>query len=137
MANFYIKKIENTNEASEVNSSTQQANGGSILKTNSQVGIFNRAGTNFYRSGLLDENQGKVFSQSGTNFTPTRSNLSNLIQNQKVKSVLSKFFTNVSNTSDESHNTSSSAIGTSNFDNDTNLNAFAYMNANNGIFNEI
>lgn len=132
MANFYVKKIENANEAPTVNSATNSSNG-AVLKTNSQVGIFNKSGNNFYVNGVLNSAQGKVFDQTGTNYTPTRSNLSNLIQNSKVKSVFNKFFTN-SAASNETHNTSASATGASNWESATNLNAFAYMKANLGIF---
>lgn len=129
MANFYVKKIENTSEASTVNNATNSSNG-AILKTNSQVGIFNKSGNNFYVNGVLNSAQGKVFDQTGTNYTPTRSNLASLIQKETVKSVFNKFFTNSSNASDESHNTSTSAIGASNWESATNLNAFAYMKTN-------
>ena len=129
MANFYVKKIENASEAPTVNSATNSSDG-AILKTNSQVGIFNKSGNNFYVNNVLNGAQGKVFDQTGTNYTPTRSNLASLIQKETVKSVFNKFFTNSSNTSDESHNTSASADGSSNWASAVNLNAFAYMRTN-------
>ena len=130
MANFYVKKIENTGEASTVNSATNSSDG-AVLKTNTQVGIFNKSGNNFYVNGVLNSAQGKVFDQNaGTNYMPTRSNLASLIQKETVKSVFNKFFTNSSNTSDESHNTSASADGSSNWSSAVNLNAFAYMRTN-------
>ena len=88
MANFYVKKIESTGEATEVNSKTNTTGlSGSILKTSTQVGIFNKKGSNFYVNGQLNTNEGVVLSQSGSNFVPTRSNLSNLINNSKIKNV--------------------------------------------------
>ena len=87
MANYYVKKIENTNEATAVNAGTSAATNGAVLKTNSQVGIFRTSGTNFYKNGLLDSSKGTVLSQTGSNFMPTKSNLTSLISNTKVKSV--------------------------------------------------
>jgi len=121
MANYYVKKIESTNEANEVNTGTSAANGGSVLKTNSEVGIFKTSGTNFYKNGVLDSSKGKVFSQSGSNFVPTKNNLTSLISNAKVKSVFNKFF-----------NSNDTGTGTNfnNWESASNLNAFAYMKSN-------
>lgn len=129
MANFYVKKIETGDDAAQIGRETTQTSG-AILKTNSQVGVFNGAGSDFYVNGQLNNAKGKVFNQNaGTNYMPTRNNLSTLIQNSKVKSVFDKFFTN-SSTSDESHNTSESATGSNNWESAVNLNAFAYMRTN-------
>jgi hypothetical protein len=128
MANYYIKKIESTNEATTVNSLTNGVDG-SILKTNSQVGIFNKRGNNFYINGSLNTSQGKVFNQTGTNYMPRRSNLSNLIQNTNVKAVFNKFFSN-STTTDETHAVSNPSSMNTNWSSATNLNAFAYMKSN-------
>jgi len=130
MTNFYVKKIESGDDAAQIGRETNQASG-AILKTNSQVGVFNGSATDFYVNGQLNNAKGKVYNQNaGTNYMPTRSNLSNLIQKETVKSVFNKFFTNSSNTSDESHNTSASADGSSNWSSAVNLNAFAYMRTN-------
>ena len=68
MANFYVKKIENASEAPTVNSATNSSDG-AILKTNSQVGVFNGAGSDFYVNGQLNNAKGKVFNQNaGTNY---------------------------------------------------------------------
>lgn len=121
MANYYVKKIESTNEASAVNTGTSAANGGSVLKTNSEVGIFKTSGTNFYKNGVLDSSKGKVFSQSGSNFVPTKNNLTSLIGNAKVKSVFNKFFNG---------NNAGTGTNFNNWESSSNLNAFAYMKSN-------
>ncbi len=121
MANYYVKKIGDTGEADIVNVGTQAATNGAVLKTNSQVGIFKNSGTNFYKNGELDSTKGKVFSQSGSNFVPTKSNLSTLISNDKVKRVFNKFFNN---------DNVGSGTSFDNWESSSNLNAFAYMKAN-------
>jgi hypothetical protein len=121
MTNYYVKKIESTNEASAVNTGTSAANGGSVLKTNSEVGIFKRSGTNFYKNGVLDSSKGTVLPQSGSNFMPTKNNLTSLISNAKVKSVFNKFFNG---------NNSGTGTNFSNWESASNLNAFAYMKSN-------
>ena len=121
MTNYYVKKIESTNEASAVNTGTSVANGGSVLKTNSEVGIFRTSGTNFYKNGVLDSSKGKVFSQSGSNFVPTKNNLTSLISNAKVKSVFNKFFNG---------NNAGTGTNFNNWESSSNLNAFAYMKSN-------
>ena len=129
MTNFYVKKIESGDSEAQISIETKQASG-AILKTNTQVGVFNGSAADFYIKGQLNTAKGKVYNQNaGTDYMPTRSNLSNLIQNSKVKSVFNKFFTN-SEASDETHNTSASADGSSNWTSAANLNAFAYMRAN-------
>ena len=129
MANFYVKKIESGDDAAQIGRETNQASG-AILKTNSQVGVFNGSATDFYVNGQLNNAKGKVYNQNaGTNYMPTRSNLSNLIQKETVKSVFNKFFTN-STVSDETHNTSASADGSGDWTSAVNLNAFAYMRTN-------
>jgi hypothetical protein len=129
MANFYVKKIESGDDAAQIGRETNQASG-AILKTNSQVGVFNGSATDFYVNGQLNNAKGKVYNQNaGTNYMPTRSNLNSLIQKETVKSVFNKFFTN-STVSDETHNTSASADGSSNWASAVNLNAFAYMRTN-------
>ena len=121
MANYYIKKIENTNEASEVNAGTSAATNGAVLKTNSQVGIFRTSGTNFYKNGVLNSSKGTVLSQTGSNFMPTKSNLTSLISNTKVKSIFNKFFNG---------NNAGNGTNFNNWEGATNLNAFAYMKSN-------
>lgn len=121
MANYYVKKIESTNEASAVNTGTSVANGGTVLKTNSEVGIFKTSGTNFYKNGVLDSSKGKVFSQSGSNFVPTKNNVTSLIGNSKVKSVFNKFFNG---------NNAGTGTNFNNWESSSNLNAFAYMKSN-------
>lgn len=121
MANYYVKKIENTNEASAVNTGTSAATNGAVLKTNSQVGIFRTSGTNFYKNGLLDSSKGTVLSQTGSNFMPTKSNLTSLISNTKVKSVFNKFFNG---------NNAGTGTNFNNWESASNLNAFAYMKSN-------
>ena len=121
MTNYYVKKIESTNESSAINEGTSAANGGSVLKTNSEVGIFRTSGTNFYKNGVLDSSKGKVFSQSGSNFVPTKSNLTSLISNTKVKSVFNKFFNG---------NNAGTGTNFNNWESASNLNAFAYMKSN-------
>ena len=129
MTNFYVKKIESGDSEAQISTETKQASG-AILKTNTQVGVFNGSAADFYVKGQLNTAKGKVYNQNaGTDYMPTRSNLSNLIQNSKVKSVFNKFFTN-STADDETHNTSASADGSSNWASAANLNAFAYMRAN-------
>lgn len=134
MANFYVKKIEDGDDEAQIGRETNQASG-AILKTNSDVGIFKGSAPDFYVNKQLNTAKGKVFSQNtGINFMPTRSNLTNLIRDSLVGSVFNKFFTN-SNVSDESHNTSESADGSStttggNWASAVNLNAFAYMRTN-------
>lgn len=121
MANYYVKKIENTNEASTVNTGTSAATNGAVLKTNSQVGIFRTSGTNFYKNGLLDSSKGTVLSQTGSNFMPTKSNLTSLISNAKIKSVFNKFFNG---------NNAGTGTNFNNWESASNLNAFAYMKSN-------
>lgn len=138
MANYYVKKIENTSEYSEVNSKTSSVSGGSILKTNSQVGVFKNSGTNFYTSsGLLDGSKGFVSGQQGvtdnSNYIPSRDSIESSLRNSTVKSVFKKFFTN---TSGDDHTTAQNT-GVNGWESSTNLNAFAYMRANLGVFNEI
>lgn len=128
MANFYVKKIESTGEATEVNSKTNTTGlSGSILKTTTQVGIFDKKGSNFYVNGQLNTNEGVVLSQSGSNFIPTRSNLSNLINNDKIKNIFNKFF---SNSSGDNHAASNPSSMNTNWEGSSNLNAFAYMKSN-------
>jgi hypothetical protein len=63
---------------------------------------------------------------------PNRDTISNLIKNKaSMKTVFDKFFTNKSG---DTHNTSTSATGSSNWNGAVNLNAFAYMKANLGPF---
>ena len=63
---------------------------------------------------------------------PNRDYVGNLIKNKaNMKNTFDKFFTN---TSGDTH-VSSDATGSSNWENATNLNAFAYMRANLGPFN--
>jgi len=121
MANYYVKKIESPNEASAVNTGTSAANGGSVLKTNSEVGIFKTSGTNFYKNGVLDGTKGTVLSSGNLNFTPTKSNLNNLISNTKVKSIFNKFFNG---------NNAGAGTNFNNWESASNLNAFAYMKSN-------
>jgi hypothetical protein len=121
MTNFYIKKIESTNEANAVNEGTTVANGGSVLKTNSEVGIFKTSGTNFYKNGVLDSSKGKVFSQSSSNFVPTKNNLTSLISNTKIKSIFNKFFNG---------NNAGTGTNFNDWESASNLNAFAYMKSN-------
>ena len=129
MANFYVKKIESGDDAAQIGRETNQASG-AILKTNSQVGVFNGTATDFYVNGQLNNAKGKVYNQNaGTNYMPTRSNLTSLIQKETVKSVFNKFYTN-STVSDETHNTSASADGSGDWTSAVNLNAFAYMRTN-------
>ena len=129
MTNFYVKKIESGDDETQISRETNQASG-AILKTNTQIGVFNGSATDFYIKGQLNTAKGKVYNQNaGTDYMPTRSNLSNLIQNSKVKSVFNKFFTN-SEVDNETHNTSASADGSGNWASAVNLNAFAYMRAN-------
>jgi len=121
MANYYVKKIESTNEAAEVNTGTSAANGGSVLKTNSEVGIFKTSGTNFYKNGVLNSTKGTVLPSNNSNFTPTKSNLTSLISNAKVKSVFNKFFNG---------NDAGTGTNFNNWESASNLNAFAYMKSN-------
>ena len=77
MTNFYVKKIESGDSEAQISTETKQASG-AILKTNTQVGVFNGSAADFYVKGQLNTAKGKVYNQNaGTDYMPTRSNLSN------------------------------------------------------------
>ena len=65
---------------------------------------------------------------SGSRETPSRSNILSQIQDDNIKSVFNKFFTNSSG----SDHTTSADLGDidSGWDNVDNINAFAYMRSN-------
>ena len=139
---YYVKKIGSGDTPTTINNDTGRNEcQGAVLKTETQVGVFRTNGTNFYKSdGKLDGTQGYVSSYldtshnivvQGKNCTPTRSNLTTLISNDRVKSIFNKFFTNSSGDAHAASNPSS----ISNWESASNLNAFAYMQSNgvNGI----
>lgn len=124
MANYYVKSIEGQDNATiqEVNSKTNSVNG-SILKYGGKVGIFNKRGNNFYLAGgVLNSNQGKVMNiDNSRNYTPTKSGMTSLIKNDRIKTLFSKFFNG---------NNAGNGTNFNNWQAGSNLNAFAYMKSN-------
>ena len=126
MAKYYVQRITNEDRTT-VNENVAAADK-SILTDGTKVGIYNKGASAYDGTTLMNSNLPDTTLTS----LPNRDYVGNLIKNKaNMKNTFDKFFTN---TSGDTH-VSSDATGSSNWENATNLNAFAYMRANLGPFN--